>query len=142
MEADESPASLPPDLYAEIARDWLQRFEKCVRKKAYAACSDLFVPSVVFFGMETNVTSSLKQLVEQEFKVVWPGQLAFTLDLKRCAVMPGDPVTIGCAWSAANVIHGAPQKHGRITLSLALFEKNRILCVHGHQSLNPNKLVT
>ncbi len=142
MEADNSSTGIPDNRFAEIARGWLQRFEKCVRKKNYEACKDLLVPSVVWFGLETNVTSSLDQLVDQEFKAVWPGQLAFTLDLQRCAVMPGDPVTIGCAWSAANVIHGAPQKQGRITITLALFERNRILCTHGHQSVNPNKVVT
>lgn len=142
MESDNSPSEITPDRYAEIARGWLQRFEKCVRKKQYATCRELFIPSVVFFGLEKNVTFSMDQLIEQEFKQVWPTQLAFTLDLKRCAVMPGDPVVIGCAWSAANVIAGAPQKHGRITITLALFERNRILCVHGHMSINPNKVVT
>lgn len=134
MESSNSPSEISPERYQEIAREWLQRFEKCVRKRSYVTCRDLFFRSVVWFGLETNITSSLDQLVEDEFKKTWPGQLAFTLDMKRCAVMPGDPVTIGCAWSASNVIAGAPQKNGRITITLALFERNRILCVHGHQS--------
>lgn len=134
---EQQPAPDPKKLYG-LVKEWVNRFEKTVRQKSYAMAPMLFHPALVWFGLESNICGTLTQAIEKEFKNSWPQMLSFTVDFKHSKIIPeGGTVLVIAPWMAASRIVGAPQKHGRLTLVFGIFPAGKILCVHGHQSINP-----
>ena len=125
-----------PQTYKDLAKEWISRLETCVRRRAFTHAHKLFHKKMVWFGLESNVTGTLDQAIQDEFKEVWPFQVAFTVDLAKAAILPGDMITVCAPWSAQSTLTGAPIRQGRVTLCLAIFEGRKVLCVHGHMSRN------
>jgi len=127
----------------ELVKAWMSRFERCVRQKSYTLAPMIFHEALVWMGVETNICSSLKQAVEEEFKSFWPSTLGFTVDMSKAKIIPeGNFLLVIAPWFAASQIQGAPQKRGRLTLILGIFTGGKVLCLHGHQSINPITRIT
>ena len=145
MDTDQTPPPEPtpeppptPEKVYELVKQWISRFERAVRMKSYTLCPMLFHPNVVWMGIDSNITSGLEQTMDQEFRSLWPGTLSFTVDFARAKIVPeGGTLIVIAPWMYASLIKGAPQKHGRLTVILGVFPGGKILCLHGHQSLNP-----
>ena len=117
------------------ARQWLARYEHCVRQRDYAGAKALFHKRTVCFGIESDLTVDLDAISKQEWEQVWPNQLSFSFDNSKCSIIPeGNLILITIAWTARSVIVGAPPKHGRASIVLLKFKGNRVLCVHFHLS--------
>lgn len=148
MSEEEQPQPEPQPTgfdYVGMAKAWVQNFEKVVRQRIYdrTRLRHLFHDKLVWFGIESNITSNLDQTIEQEFKEQWPGQVGFTCDMSRAVVFPDQSaVFILIPWLAKSKIAGAPDKTGRATFIIAKFEEEKVLCLHGHISQNPVKRIT
>lgn len=131
-----------PDLNA-LTKEWIKRFELCVRRRAYDSLFKLFHENLVLFGLETNICATLQQAIDREFKEIWPRQLAFTVDLSRLRVVPDAQSVLAVApWTAQSVIKGAPPKNGRMTIVLGIFDGGKMLALHLHSSINPTVRIT
>jgi len=146
MNDQEQPEPQPPPEPQKVfglVKEWVNRFEKIVRRKSYTLAPMLFHPALVWFGIESNICGCLEQSVEEEFKQFWAGTLGFTIDWKSAKVVPeGGTIMVVAPWYAASKIVGAPQKRGRITLILGIFPAGKLLCLHGHMSINPVTRIT
>lgn len=122
----------------DLAKQWISRFEACARGRKYDNLTKLFHEKVVWFGLECNVCATLTQAIERECKQVWPGQVAFSVDLSRAVIIPdAQSVMIIAPWIARGLIAGSQAKEGRATFHLGIFEGGKLLGVHCHFSINP-----
>ncbi len=130
------PQPAPPSPTA-LARDWLSRYEHCVRQCDYDGAKSLFHKRTVCFGLESDLTVDVDAMAKAEWESLWPSQLQFSFDLSQCSIIPdGGMVLVAIAWTCQSVISGAPAKHGRASVVLITFSNNKTLCVHLHMSAN------
>lgn len=122
-----------------LARKWMSKFEACVRKRNYEQAKALCHEFVVWCGTEANIALGWRQTELSEWSESWPGQLAFTMDMATAKMIPAETfIVVIVAWYASGLIQGSPQRRGRATFILGLFdEDHKILCLHAHFSVNP-----
>jgi len=142
MSEEEQPQQEQPTAfdYIALAKRWIQDFEKIVRRREFDfdQLRQMFHTKLVWFGLESNICASLQQTIEEEFKELWPKQIGFTCDMSRAVVFPDrSAVFILVPWISKSKIAGAPAKTGRATFAIAMFDENKLLCLHGHMSQNP-----
>jgi hypothetical protein len=115
----------------EIAKDWLYRFEQCVRQRNYEEAGAMLHSRCTYFGIEFDMPKS-------DWESVWPGQLNFTFDMESTKFIaePGIIVMI-TNWVAHGLLHGTLPKHGRATIGLIKFSNGKVLAVHMHISRQP-----
>lgn len=133
----ETPESKGPSLN-DLAKQWISRFESCARSRKYDNLTKLFHEKVVWCGLESNICATLTQAIERECKEVWPGQLAFSIDLARAVILSdAQSVVMIAPWVSRGLIAGSAAKEGRVTFVLGIFENGKLLGLHAHFSLNP-----
>ena len=124
-----------PPSHLEIARQWLSRYEGCVRHRDYTSAKTLFHERTICFGIDTDLTVDVDDMTANEWKQVWPGQVAFSFDFSKCQVVPGGGMmAIAIPWVCRSVRKGAPVKSGRASVVLVTFSNGKTKCVHLHMS--------
>jgi len=132
MKPKPEPPTLDP---IAVARDWLSRYEHCVRQRDYAGAKALFHQRTICFGLDTNLAVDVDAMTKNEWEQVWPNQLRFTFVLSKLSIIPeGNLIAIAGHWTAHSVIAGAKPRHGRATVVLMGFSNKKVLAVHLHMS--------
>lgn len=122
---------------------WLKTFEQCVQDENYLAARALFHPDCYCFGSKAKRTFSLEDLIENQWKKIWPNiqDFCFDFELLQYRVSESeDLATVVCPWHSVG-FHADGRSYprdGRVTL---IFLKDpthrRWLAYHTHYSLNP-----
>lgn len=74
-------------------RAWLRRWGACVASVDFDEAVKLFDPSVVGFGTRAEVAVGLEQLVEQQWRHVWPSISGFEFDVDNVHMLVGSDRT-------------------------------------------------
>ena len=121
----------------EIAREWLEALQRCVRAVDYAAARPLFAEDVQAFGTYAAVVSGRDALQREQWQHIWPTIREFTFRLAemRCVgnetllgvIAPWDSLGTGADGTTSS-------RPGRATL-LLVRRDGRWVAVHSHFSL-------
>lgn len=122
--------------------DWLRRFERCVREVDYDTARPLFLDSVNCFGSVTHHMRTRRDLIEQQWKRVWPNIDDFTFDEDALDVQLSDDGEMACLilpWASTGYRDGRPfSRRGRVTLLLRRDPAGGAWrAYHSHYSLTP-----
>lgn len=124
----------------EDAREWLQRFARCVRERTYEEACPLFDESVFSFGTVADQVRGLEDLMAQQWREVWDVTQGFDFEYSgaRCW-NAGALMGIAAPWSSqGRTEDGATfDRLGRATLLLRR-SGERWKAVHTHFSMNPD----
>ncbi len=69
-------------------KEWLESFAECVRRVDYASARSFFHPEVTGYGSLTDAAYGIENLVDQQWKNVWPHieDFRFDLDEMKCEI--------------------------------------------------------
>ncbi len=127
----------------DIAREFLQEMQSCVRAVEFERARPLFADDVVAFGTFAEVVSGRDHLERQQWRNVWPTirDFTFRLDDLHC-LGTHDAICVIVPWdSRARDASGQEfSRPGRATL-LLLPHGNRWVAAHSHFSLAPRSQV-
>lgn len=124
-------------LLREIAREWLEALQRCVRAVDYAAARPLFAEDVQAFGTYAAVVSGRDALQREQWQHIWPTIREFTFRLAemRCV---GNETLLGviAPWDSLGAGPDGTtfSRPGRATLILVPRD-GRWVAVHSHFSL-------
>lgn len=128
MNSDQPQEQIDP---AQVGRDWLYAFERLVRDRNFIEAGNLFHKNCVYFGLEDD-----RRTVD--WAETWKNQLAFSIDMAQTKIICEGNMFLVCGpWVAQGLIHGSPQKIGRLTIGLMQFSNKKLLAVHAHVSYQP-----
>jgi len=123
----------------EPLREWLRRWQACVRAVDFAGGRALCAPDMIAFGTVAHFVEGLDAVEAQQWRRVWPGIRDFTVrvDEARGAVV-GDRGWVAAPWDSRGVSPGGSTfpRPGRLTIAFARRD-GRWLAVHTHFSLTP-----
>ncbi|MGH7739879.1 MAG: YybH family protein [bacterium] len=125
-----------------IAREWLTRFEDCVRGCDFSKARGLFSAAVVGYGSLVGRMTGLDALEGEQWRQVWPNIRQFTFQLGDLRVHGSeemDLLALAVSWNSVgiNQAQGPFERPGRCTLLLKREEDGAWLCAHSHFSLMP-----
>lgn len=127
----------------EEIKAWLENFAKCVQSKDFEKGKTLFSPSCWCFGSYAEVLNNLDDLVENQWKQIWPNITDFHFDLNKLHCQFSQDQRMACImapWYSTGyrpdgMIYARP---GRVTIVLLKDPvHNSWLAHHTHYSLNP-----
>jgi ketosteroid isomerase-like protein len=127
----------------QSVRDWLLQWERAIQERDFEAGAALFSEDASGFGTVTEKTSTRADLVERQWRVVWPRTRGFSFDSKNVAVHAAEDGTMALAhasWTSLGFDdNGTPRKRtGRCTIVLTRpHEEADWRCVHTHFSMWP-----
>jgi len=122
---------------------WLKKFALCVRALDFESGKKMFLQEIYCFGSIASTLSGIDDLVENQWKQVWPNISDFDFDYKNLHFKLSDNnnfACILCPWTSTGCHPGGNsfQRPGRLTLILIKDEsQNKWLAYHTHYSLNP-----
>jgi ketosteroid isomerase-like protein len=136
------PTVLQPtgDQRAELMA-WVETFGGHVRRREFDAAAEQFDGAVVSFSSLRDVVVGLPELVEEQWKHVWPSidGFRFEADKAEAFVSPdGRLAIVAVTWSSTGFDHdGQPfDRPGRATVVLACEPPEPWRGIHAHFSLN------
>ena len=122
---------------------WLKIFEDCVQRLDYAQARSLFLPDCYCFGSQARKIVSLDDLVEDQWKQVWPNikNFGFNYALLDCRISEAkDMASAICPWHSVGFHPDGRsfERGGRATIILGKDAPGgRWRAYHTHYSLNP-----
>ncbi len=120
---------------------WLRLFQTCIRQKDYATARTLFHSDARTFGANGTANLGLDNIHRLEWLDVWTNQVNFTFAHKTISVLEfGAAAVVTILWHSRGKIHGSPEREGRATFVLHLFndgKEKQLLCLHSHNSQKP-----
>ena len=123
----------------QIARQFLEAMQACVRAVDYERARPLFSEDVVAFGTFAPVVSGRQRLEHEQWRNIWPTirEFTFKLDSLRCLGTP-ESLCVVVAWDSlgARPDGSTFSRPGRATLLLEPRE-GRWVATHSHFSLAP-----
>jgi ketosteroid isomerase-like protein len=125
------------DLASEVLA-WLERFAAAVRAVDLAAGRALFAPEVVAFGTIGVMLVGREELVERQWRQIWPVTSGFryALDRLHCG-FSGELAWVAVPWASQGSRDGVPfERRGRASFVLR-HERDGWLAIHSHHSLDP-----
>jgi len=127
------------DGLAEL-REWLRRWQACVRARDFAGGRRLCAPELIAFGTVADFVEGVDRVMEAQWRRVWPSIRDFTIriDEARGAVQ-GDEAWVAAPWDTLGVRADGTTfpRPGRLTIAFAR-RAGRWLAVHTHFSLTPS----
>jgi catechol 2,3-dioxygenase-like lactoylglutathione lyase family enzyme/ketosteroid isomerase-like protein len=120
-------------------REWLRQLQTCVRAQDFAGGRALCAPELLAFGTRAEMVEGLEQVMEQQWRPVWPRIRDFTIDADKArGAIQGDRGWVAARWDSlgARPDGSTFARPGRLTI---LFERRagRWLAIHTHFSLSP-----
>ena len=119
---------------------WLRQWEQLIRARDFEAAEAMFRADAFGFGTVTDTTRSRAELVERQWRVVWPRTRDFSFvweDVHVQVSREGSMAMIFAPWRSV----GAPvlrERRGRCTIGLVRDDpRARWLCIHTHFSMWP-----
>ena len=131
------------DTQIDGIKKWLTAFADCVRSLDFDGGREMFFQDVVCFGSQAEILIGIDDLIERQWKAVWPNitDFHFQLDQMRCEC--NDTADIACVivpWSSTGYYQDRTpfSRPGRLTaLLIRESDKDAWLAKHTHYSLNP-----
>ncbi len=131
------------DTAMEEIKKWLTRFAVCVREQNFDGGREMFYEDVVCFGSRADILSGLDDLIERQWKAIWPNitEFNFLTDRFHCE-MSGDgrSALVIVPWTSTGYHEDGSSfpRLGRVTILLIRDpDKNTWLAKHTHYSLYP-----
>lgn len=128
----------------ELIIAWLRGFSRCVNEKNYEAGKQFFDDVHMCFGsFSTKLIRTLDDLVEMQWKMIWPNIRNFEYDLSSLVIETCDCDSLACAivpYKSVGYNNSGISfnRSGRATIILKWSKnKNKWLSVHSHHSLAP-----
>lgn len=124
-------------------RQWLSEWERAIRDRDFEAGKALFDVAASGFGTVTERTHSLGELVERQWREVWPRTRGFAFDPRDLEISVSRDGTMALAhsrWTSEGLpAEGeARARSGRCTIVLARPGADRPWrCIHTHFSMWP-----
>jgi ketosteroid isomerase-like protein len=119
---------------------WLRRWEQLIRAQDFEAGEAMFRADAVGFGTVTDTTRSRAELLERQWRVVWPRTRDFSFvweDVHVHVSREGSMAMTFAPWRSVGVL-GTRQRGGRCTIGLVRDDACAPwLCVHTHFSMWP-----
>jgi catechol 2,3-dioxygenase-like lactoylglutathione lyase family enzyme/ketosteroid isomerase-like protein len=120
-------------------REWLRQLQACVRAQDFAGGRALCVPELLAFGTRAEMVEGVEQVMERQWRQVWPHIRSFTIDADKArGAIHGPRGWVAARWDSLGVrADGATfARPGRLTI---LFERRAgcWLAIHTHFSLSP-----
>jgi ketosteroid isomerase-like protein len=120
---------------------WVETFGEHVRRREFEAAAEQFDAGVVSFSSLRDVVVGLPELVEEQWKQVWPSIEAFRFDTDRLEafVSPdGGLAAVAVTWTSTGFDRDGEtfDRPGRATLVLGRQAPAAWHGVHAHFSLN------
>lgn len=120
-------------------RQWLRQLQTCVRAQDFAGGRALCVPELLAFGTRTEMVEGVEQVMERQWRPVWPHIRDFTIDADKArGAIHGSRGWVAVPWDSLGVRPDGSTfaRPGRLTI---LFEQRagRWLAIHTHFSLSP-----
>lgn len=123
--------------------NWLEVFTKCVQQQDYDAGRKLFLSDIVCFGSHADILIGIDELVERQWKKIWPHITGFQYELDRLVCKFSDDFSAACAvvpWVSTGYFESgaAYDRPGRVSIFFVRPPAQRgWLASHTHHSLNP-----
>jgi len=123
----------------EALRAWLAEWQECVRARDFTGGRALCVSELLAFGTRVDVAEGVDNVMERQWKPVWPHIQDFTIDIAGArGGVEGDRGWVAARWDSWGVRPDGSTfaRPGRLTI---LFERRRglWLATHTHFSLAP-----
>lgn len=123
------------------ARDWLEKYEYCVRHKDYQGAKSLFFPCGTYYGMYVSMGAYQDQITEKEWKREWPCIQNFCWSYSDRIVVESKDKTQYTVFlpftSTGYTVYGNSfDRNGRATI-LLINNSDSLVCMHMHISVNP-----
>ncbi len=123
----------------EIAREFLQEMQSCVRAVDFPRARPLFSEDAVAFGTYAAVVSGRDHLEQQQWRNIWPTIRDFTFRLDDLRCLGNDQaLCVIVAWDSLGIHADGSTfpRPGRATLLLEPRD-DRWVATHSHFSLAP-----
>ncbi len=120
-------------------REWLGRWQACVRAQDFAGGRQLCAPELLALGTRAEMVEGVDQVMERQWRQVWPRIRDFTIDIDKArGGVDGDRAWVATRWDSRGIrANGATfPRPGRLTILLARRD-GRWLATHTHFSLSP-----
>jgi ketosteroid isomerase-like protein len=133
--------SLSADHLDKNVREWLERFAACVRDRDFDAARAMFDPEVCSFGTWTERMCGIDELVDRQWKNVWPRTCGFAFDLEEAFGHASENSAWAAAtWSSRAINEdGTPgfARRGRATFVFRRDAGGELIAMHTHFSMDP-----
>ncbi len=122
---------------------WLNNFARCVQTQDFKQGRRFFHRKVYCFGSKAAVCKSLDQLVNRQWKMIWPNIEGFCFNLKQVHYQISGDQCMACIMAPWNSMgfhkNGKTfQRRGRVTILLTRKSaENRWQATYTHYSLYP-----
>jgi catechol 2,3-dioxygenase-like lactoylglutathione lyase family enzyme/ketosteroid isomerase-like protein len=133
------PVGTAEDGLAEL-RDWLQRWQVCVRARDFEGGRRLCASELIAFGTVADFVEGVDRVMEAQWRRVWPTIRDFTIHLDAArGAMQGDAAWVAAPWDSRGVRADGTTfaRPGRLTIAFAR-RAGHWLAVHTHFSLTPS----
>lgn len=122
-------------------REWLTEFQGRVRAVDFDGARRLCAPGLIAFGTFATAAVGLDEVVEAQWRQVWPKIRDFTIRVAECrGAVSGDQAWVAAPWDSLGVREDGSTfaRPGRLTIT---FERRdgRWLATHTHVSLAPDQ---
>jgi catechol 2,3-dioxygenase-like lactoylglutathione lyase family enzyme/ketosteroid isomerase-like protein len=121
-------------------RDWLRRWQACVRARDFEGGRRLCAPELIAFGTVADFVESVDRVIEAQWRRVWPNIRDFTIHIEKArGAVRGDTAWVAASWHSEGVRPDGTTfpRPGRLTIAFAR-RAGRWLAVHTHFSLTPS----
>lgn len=129
----------PENRLYDVAREFLERMQSCVRDVDYERARALFAEDVVAFGTFAVVVTGRDRLEHEQWRNIWPTirDFTFRLDSLHC-LGNADALCVVVPWDSLGTRADgtAFSRPGRATLLLEQRD-GRWVATHSHFSLAP-----
>ena len=131
------------DTQIDGIKKWLKKFAHCVRSLDFDGGREMFFQDAVCFGSKAEVLIGLDDLIERQWKAIWPNITDFTFQMDQFRCECNNTADVACVivpWISTGYHQdGTPfPRPGRMTaLLLRDRDKDTWLAKHTHFSLNP-----
>lgn len=136
-----------PSTPAHALQEWLTGFASCVQRQAFDEGRAYFHPQAYCFGSYASWCEGLDDLVEHQWRKIWPNITEFEFDFKRLRYTASRDGQWLCAMVPWNSVGYRPDhtpfsRNGRLTVVLTWTPRNSWQALHTHYSLNPGTAQT
>lgn len=131
------------DSAMEEIKKWLTRFAVCVRERNFAGGREMFYEDVVCFGSRAEILIGLDDLIERQWKEIWPNITGFHFltDRFHCEMSAdGRTACVIVPWISTGYHEDGTSfpRPGRVTILLVRdSEQGAWQAKHTHYSLYP-----
>ena len=119
--------------------DWLNAWQSAINARDYDRGAALFDEDVIAFGTYSDAMRGRQNLVDLQWREMWPYIRDFYFDLEETTVLDdGGPLCVVIApWTSLGIApDGATfPRAGRCTIALQRGDDGRLLALHTHFSM-------